>query len=295
MTENSNKGGSWLLAIVLICALISAVLCMNFALRDGHNLVPAYRDPELSSTLVRGSIVDRDGRYLAIQAPDYGFQIHLSDASAQEAASFISGYTEENAISIGNKIENGETFIRITDLLDSEDFDMIESSLADFQLSDDLQPISVERRRYFHRSAMMVGTTDEAMHGLNGIEKFCDNELSAIPEVSSAISYGKEVQLTISIPLQQALYDSMIVLARTERAAIISPEGEVLAFYGNADEEELKTMIKTIGGEKYERPEFPHDTKAAIKGYQVYVSESPSSPMIRAAVNAILSKAIAEP
>ena len=102
-------------------------------------------------------------------------------------------------------------------------------------------------------------------------------------------------KIAISIPLQQALYDSMIVLARTERAAIISPEGEVLAFYGNADEEELKTMIKAIGGEKHERPEFPHDTKAAIKGYQVYVSESPSSPMIRAAVNAILSKAIAEP
>ncbi len=295
MTENGNKGGSWLLAILLISALVSAAICTGSFFSLGNDSVPAYRDPELSETLVRGSIVDRNGRYLAIQAPDYGFRIHLSDASAQEAAAFISGYTEENAISIANKIENGATFIRITDLLDSSDFDLIASSLADFSLSDDISPASVERRRYFHRAASMVGTSDETMHGTSGIEKLFDDELAAVPEISSAISHGKEVRLTIDMTLQQNLYDAMYVTARNERAAILSESGEVLAFYGKADDEELRSMVMSIGGEPYERPAFPEKTTQAIRGYNAYVSPSTSAPMIRAVINAILAKATAEP
>ena len=292
MTENGNKGGMWLLAIVLITALFCAAASVIYVISDDSVTAAAYRDPELSPALIRGSILDRNGRYLAIQAPDYGFSIHLHNAGAQEAAAFIAGYTEENAISVGNRIEKGESFIRITDLLDSDDFDAIMKELEDFQLSDDINPVSIERRRYFYPSfSMITGNVDSSMHGISGIELIFDSELSAIPETDSAISHGKDIRLTLDSDLQQELYDTMLVTARYGRAAILSPDGKVLAFYGRANEEELMSMVDAIGTEPFQAPAFPHSTINSIRNCSIYLEVPASSaPMVKAAINAVISR-----
>ena len=287
MTENGNKGGSRLLAIMLFSALIAAALFICATIEYGTIFRSAYDDPELSPVLIRGNILDRNGEYLAIQAPDYGFQIHLRDASAQEAAAYISGYTEENAISIGNKIENGAEFIRITDLLEAETFSKIEKDLRDFSLSDDITPVSVERRRLFFRSAAaIVGETGDDLHGISGIEKLFDSQLSAVPEPDSAISHGEDITLTIDIGVQQLLYDAAIITDRDAEAAIISPDGEVLALYGTGDEAILRCTVN---------PEpFPYGTYSARDGYRVYVKSISKTASMRAMLNTIIARTTAE-
>lgn len=296
MTENGNKDGSWLLAAVLVIALMLSLASICLIKAGKEEIIPAFRDPVLSPILVRGSIMDREGRYLAIQAPDYGFNIHLNDAGSQEAAAFISAYTDENAISIGNKIENGETFIRITKLLDTEDFNSIRNGLRDFSLSDDISPVSIEKRRRFYPAATMVGYVGNDMHGRTGIELVCDRYLSAKPEIGSAISHGNDVVLTIDADLQQQLYDVMLVTARNGRAAILSPEGYVLAFYGSADNAELLSMIKSVSGSDYQKQEFPHEATGAVRGFKMYIDTPTAASTVRAAINKlIISQLTAEP
>ena len=121
MEENGNKGiGSLPIIILLISALLSAA-CAILGATGIFSNHPVYNDPELSVSLVRGNILDRNGNYLAIQAPDYGFYITMNDSSASECAAFISMWTEENAISIEEKIRNGKIFIPITIIPSSDD------------------------------------------------------------------------------------------------------------------------------------------------------------------------------
>ena len=284
MNENGNKPG--LLAGILI-TIMAALTILRIILIISAPGSSGYRDPELPEVMIRGSIIDRNGEILALQAPDYGFQIHLRDASAQEAAAYISSYTEENAISIGNKIENGAEFIRITDLLEAETFSKIEKELRDFSLSDDITPVSVERRRLFFRSAAaIVGKTGDDLHGISGIEKLFDSQLSAVPEPDSAISHGEDITLTIDIGVQQMLYDAAIITDRGAEAAIISPDGEILALYGTGDEAILRCTVN---------PEpFPYDTYSARDGYRVYVKSISKTASMRAMLNTIIARTTAE-
>ena len=114
MEENGNKGDSRLAFIFLVIITLVTAACIVLSSSGFFSDRPIYRDPELSLSLVRGSILDRNGGYLAIQAPDFGFEIHINDSSPAEAAHFISQWSDENAISIEEKISRGEKFIPMT-------------------------------------------------------------------------------------------------------------------------------------------------------------------------------------
>ena len=208
MSENGNKGGSWLMAAVL-SVLIAALAIWTLMLAEWREPVQkAYIDPELSQSLVRGSIVDRNGDYLALQAPVFGFFIHLSDASAGEAASSISAYTSENAISIEEKIENGAQFIPLGRILSSDEIIEAEERIRELGLLDDIEPGSIEMRL----------EPSPASHAIvSGMERLYDDALSPRPTPSDPIAEGSTIRLSIDMDLQKALEETS-----PSTAAIIS-------------------------------------------------------------------------
>ena len=237
MSENGNKGGSWLMAAVL-SVLIAALALWILMLAEWREPVQkAYIDPVLSQSLVRGSIVDRNGDYLALQAPVFGFFIHLSDASAGEAASSISAYTSENAISIEEKIEQGAQFIPLGRILSSDEIMEAEERIRELGLLDDIEPGSIEMRL----------EPSPASHAIvSGMERLFDDALSPRPTPTDPIAEGRTIRLSIDMDLQKALEETS-----PSTAAIISADGEVLAFRGTPDDAMLESMVLSIGDEEY--------------------------------------------
>ena len=265
--ENKGRSGSCFLTLLLLVFLaISAIAAAKAA--TGPVLVPAYEDQELPLTLVRGNILDRNGNLLAIQAPDYGFDIHLSDASGAEVAAFISSYTDENAISISEKIESGADFIKISKTLSSDEIDKIRDRLYAESLSDDISPVIRETRKITDESvAMLVGNVDINLKGKSGLEKLYDNILSPSPEKGVVVAYGEDLQLSIDVPVQRKLFETMNANASDGEAAILSESGEVVAYYGS-DERILKSLVLS------EHTVFPYHAEDSGKGFLIYTDDN---------------------
>ena len=272
MTENGNKGGSALLFLLSAVALIIVMLRIGILQLSGVGGEPIYDDPQLSISLVRGSILDRNGSYLAIQAPDYGFQIHLNDASPAEAAAFISSYTRENAISIENRIENGEDFIRVSQILSTDEMKMIMQEESELSLLDDITPSSVERRKYpFPATSAIVGNVDGQMKGISGIERLCNAYLSPVPSIYSAVAHGSDIHLTIDSAVQGALGYIMQSVDPDGEAAIISPDNEILAWWGKAPDRILTRMIAAEGETRKNATSPFRYTEEISDGYRAYI------------------------
>ena len=261
-----KRNGSLFLFLIFFL-LVALVFCSSLVLSNSSVfMIPAYDDPELSSTLVRGSILDRNGKILSIQAPVYGFSIHLADASPAEAASFISGYTDENAISISERIDRGEEFVIITDILSAEEMDECKKDIRTFGLSDDITLTTKETR--ISTLPEIIGQTDSSLHGISGIEKLFDSELSARPSLHDSIAYGKDIKLSIDSDIQ-AIFSDIIKSTDAQETAALLLNGKAIALYGKADDEILRSTVTAIGDDDYHSP-FPYETQPLEGGYSVY-------------------------
>ena len=231
--------------IVLLLIALAAASLLHIALDSGSER-PVYRDPRLSSSLVRGSIFDRNGSYLAIQAPDYGFTVAINDSSASEIAAFIERFTDENAISIESKIDDGASFIPITMIPSPEESEEIRKMAAAAGLDDDIALSAIETRKYPLGSHAMdiVGVTDSRLRGLSGIERIADSTLSPVPSLHSVIATGGDVTLTIDSSLQYLLTS---LLGEGTEAALIASDGSIAAYCGETDERTLESMIEGSG------------------------------------------------
>ena len=75
MMHNGNKQGIRAAYAVVAALSLIVMLTLAYLYATDYSISHHYRDPELSELLVRGSITDRSGELLAIQAPDYGFSV----------------------------------------------------------------------------------------------------------------------------------------------------------------------------------------------------------------------------
>ncbi len=243
MSENGNKPG--LISGILI-AIAAALVIVRIALLISLPGPDGYKDPDLPSVLIRGSIVDRNGNILALQAPDYGFHITGDTHPGSELASFISAYTDENAISIENRIGNGESFIAITSIPSLEDIKGIDADIRKAGLSDSLSFSYVERRKLLvPQSAFpFIGSTDENLHGVSGIEKIMDGFLTPVPVPGTESAVGATVMLSIDQDIQYSLSD----LALPGKTVIYFSDGSIAAITGS-DGEDTADLILSVTGE----------------------------------------------
>ena len=275
MEENGNKGDSRLAFIFLVIITLVTAACIVLSSSGFFSDRPIYRDPELSLSLVRGSILDRNGGYLAIQAPDFGFEIHINDSSPAEAAHFISQWSDENAISIEEKISRGEKFIPITIIPSSIEREEIIRSLSEMNLSDDITPSSIEKRKYplGQHAVNIVGITNRWLDGVSGLERLYNKPLSPIPSIYSVIATGKDLHTTIDPMLQYRLSDE------DARAAILSPEKEILAYTGYADD----TVLSAICGDTDAEEALKASSLKPIEidnGYILYTEDESILPFV---------------
>ena len=270
MIQNGNKQGvkaAYAIAITLTLLLLISHIYLSATGQSSHR----YKDPELSELLVRGTISDRNGELLAIQAPDYGFHIDLSTTSASYAASVIAEFTTEPALSIESRIRKGESFIVLPSIPSFDDIRYVEEVISKAGLKDNVQLTTVERRKYSSpASSSIIGTVDDSLEGMSGIERLLDSYLRAVPSHYDEVAHGHDVTLTISSEIQERLYGT----AGNRQAAILE-NGEVIAFTGYADDQVLSSLVKSITDYygnyiDFKAVQFPYETEPLSEKYSIY-------------------------
>ena len=130
-------------------------------------------------------------------------------------------------------LEEGELF-----LPSSDERAAIYKALDEYGLSDDLDPVSIEKRKYplGYHAYNITGRTNSRLEGISGIEFIYDEELSPVPSIYSVIATGSDITTTIDSLLQYRIssFDG--------KAAILSPDNEILAYSGSAENETLMAI-----------------------------------------------------
>ena len=276
MMQNGNKHG--VMAAYVIAIILAIAVLLRFSYLSINEGRPRYQDPILSELLVRGSIYDRDGQLLAIQAPDYGFSISLSGSSPSYIASVISRYTTEPAVSLESRIGNGEDFIIIPMIPSITEMNQIRDYLESLGLSDEVQLTTRETRKYpsYQDTWNIIGGVDHTLSGVSGIERIFDDVLSPNPSPYQRIARGKDLTLTIDIEAQEALMEYQKRKGTNGAIALISPSGTIIAWTGGPDEAVLRAMTASVangykeGGEPAPLP-FAEEMIIDIgDGYRIY-------------------------
>lgn len=265
MGRNGNKsiGKLNLIAAILLIAIVAArLLFVQFSDSITHK---HYSDPVISSSLIRGTIYDRNGNILAIQAPDYGFRLNLIDAAPSFVASVISPHTASSALQVTNGIVLGETFFTLKEVPDSTKIAYLERLLVNFALDDQITIERIEERKYpsGRYTEDIVGKVDHYMEGISGIEKLLNNSLKATPKIGLSHIQGSNAVLTIDQSLQFAINSIGLLGKDGIEAAIMNKNGELLAFSGVVTDEILNNaVISTSSADSYLsfNPTFPNES-----------------------------------
>ena len=295
MHENGNHIGriSLIIIIAFIVLLLSRMVVLNTSQSINRK---RYSDPVVSSSLVRGTIYDRNGNPLAFQAPDYGFNVHLSTIDSSYVASIIAPYLSFDALEIESMIDDGITFFPLSYIPTKEEGEYLERLLVNFALDKEVSlelkeirkhPSGINARKY-------IGDVDEYLNGISGIEKLYDKELKAIPRLGYNVEKGSSLVLTLDQDLQFALNRvPNLDDYQNSTIAILSDSDEILAYQGKADDKILNAMVYSITtGEnttilEHKSPFNDKDIER-IGRYKVYV-DSPSEIVRNSIINGIES------
>lgn len=265
MGRNGNKSIGKLnliTAILLIAIVVGRMVFIQFSDSISHK---NYSDPVISTGLIRGTIYDRNGNILAIQAPNYGFKLNLIDAAPSFVASVISPHTSATALEITTGITKGENFFTLKEVPDATKVSYLERLLVNFSLEGQISIERVEERKYpsGRYTENIVGKVDDYMEGISGVEKLLNKSLKATPKIGVSHIQGANAVLTIDQSLQFAIHSIGLLSKSGVEAAILNKSGELLAFSGTVTDEILNNVvISTSLSDSYLSfsPTFPNES-----------------------------------
>ena len=247
MEDNGNKPRGVIL-ILLALALVALIIYGAISLCLSEELVSwGYKDPIVSTTNIRGTIYDRNGRILAIQAPDYGFTVRTEKDKIQQISSFLSDYSDYDAVEIASLLEKGETFIPLTSSITNPQIDMLNVRIKEESLSSYIEFSEKETRHYPYKIASSIlGYAPTPTKGNGGIEELFNDTLKAMGEIGKTTVHGSSITLTLDSEIQAILEEVKKEMEIDEDAAIISNKGFIVAYDGKVDEEVLNNLVRFI-------------------------------------------------
>ncbi len=198
-----------LLVIITLCAAVALLGMYAFAMAGTENISSqnTYR-LDISERVVRGSLYDRDGRLLALEVPVYSVSLWIPSVRNPEAvADVASAYLPVTREQVLERIAQRSGFFYLARGIDYETGEALQNEIN----QRNIQGISLEKqygRSYPYRNmaAQSIGFTDIDNNGAGGIEYYYNSRLYPLPDPESAVTYGEQLVLTLSVP-HQALLD----------------------------------------------------------------------------------------
>ena len=278
MQENDNHIGriSLIFLLMLILALFIRIIILQNL--DSFNR-KRYLDPVVSSSLVRGTIYDRNGNILAIQAPDYGFYIDLKESEPGYVASILESYLSQDAIRIEEMLKKGVKFFPLSYIPTKEEADYLKRLITNFSLDKEVTLELKEVRKYPSEQSThaIVGDVDENLDGTSGIEKLYNDYLIAKPELSLKTVKGSSIVLTLDADIQFAI-NNLPALRDYEDSTITVLNGndEIISYHGNVSDQLLEKLVYSITSEEGTtvfdtKQVYKKENLMLIDDYKIYI------------------------
>ncbi len=268
MEKNGNRRTGLLYTLFLIALLISIALRMIFLISDrGRNEV-SYLDPTLSESLVRGTIYDRNGNIIALQAPLYGFAVKKESSRAAYISSVLSPYIKISLLEAEELLRSGSGFIEMKEIPTSVDISTVNKLITALDATDEIDFMVIEERVYpsVMHSDELIGNVDEEMKGISGLEEYADSLLTPKPVLGYSIAYGSDIITTLDLDLQFALENMDEVKNNNDlTVSILSENGEVLAWHGKGSRKLYQNLILSVSNGNLSTPYFPTFPSSLIK------------------------------
>lgn len=235
------------IALLLVSLLIlTRIVTLSFGEADESII---YLDPTMSTTLVRGTIYDRNKNIIAIEAPKYGFLVKSSSDSPAYIASLISSYISISSVEAEEIIRKGTGFIELNDIPSLSEINTIEKLLKVLELEEYITLTSIEERRYNAEGSFkaFIGSVDSTtMSGVSGFERYANSLLTPKPGLGYYVIYGSSITTTIDLKLQNIVEEVVAENGGASTVAILSSSGEIYAYYGIGNDEIYKSIILSV-------------------------------------------------
>ena len=184
---------------LIFTARIAYIIVME---KDGRR---SYDDPVVASSVVRGSIGDRNGNILASQTSTWTLHFRLSAMDDIEyAALAVSPYIGMTVDEILDKASQYTTYALIKDGMTMAQADEVEAAIEDAGLQAQIDVTRQQTRSYashFH-AGQLIGFVNREGVGSEGIEYMFDDVLSPYPGLDESVTYGDDILLTIDLDIQ---------------------------------------------------------------------------------------------
>lgn len=195
-SQKSNIAG--ILTVVSVIAITVLLILAFYDVFSGEMRSGKYMDPQVSSTVVEGTVYDRDNRILAMEVPVYDVYINLDgidntqlDMLAQ-TLSFYCSYTQKQILNLCNKSESLKVFIASYE--DESYYQKMISEVTSYGLNSFISTVKSSNRIYpaqFHMAQLIVEVED-TYHDI----------LNSRPSYGEQITYGADIILTTDLDIQ---------------------------------------------------------------------------------------------
>ncbi len=169
-----------------------------------------YKNPQVASRVVRGTIYDREGRILAIEIPYYNCALLLREVGDLGAVANSLGRVL--SISPQTIVENASK---------NTTYYLVKSKLSPNEVTEvknlKLKGVSLEKEygrfypQHYHASNLLGFTNRESV-GLEGLEYSLNTILLPHPRLNEEVTFGSDLYLTIDLDLQYLLDEQAVAI-----------------------------------------------------------------------------------
>ncbi|MCK9548934.1 MAG: penicillin-binding transpeptidase domain-containing protein, partial [Sphaerochaeta sp.] len=202
------------ITLLFIIIIIRVAILMLTSAKSGRQ----YDDPQVAEWVERGTILDRNGKILAIQTPYWGVYFHLNAIDDLPFVSeVVSPFVQMSADQIIERAGQYTTYAQIKERIDEQTGEELRAALVKNRLQNQ---VTIEKRQgrtwpgHFH-GVQTIGFTNTAGEGIEGIELSQERYLNPWPQVGEElVTYGDEITLTLDLDIQYTVDVQLQEIAR---------------------------------------------------------------------------------